>query len=118
MDHRQRAEISRRHVRERINPSRSARVVPEYVCQADGEAWPCDVTRLLEVATAAGHWAATWGEDNAVFASLHDRWEITLHREEAEAAARLCSLVGEESTALRILSDHVPHEDQADASGL
>jgi hypothetical protein len=118
VDHLQRAEISARHTRERINPSRSARVVPEYVCAADGEVWPCDVTRLLEVATAAGHWAATWGDPDSVFAAMRDTWAITLHPEEAEAAARLCSLVGEESTALRILSDHVPHEDQAGTSGL
>ena len=69
--------------------------------------WPCDADRLLAVVTEAVNFTAVWRE---TFPYLPDDYGCWLQCVEAESAAGLYRVLGDEGMAEVILDNHAAHD--------
>jgi hypothetical protein len=81
-------------------------------CTRDGELWPCDAARLLEVVDEVVNFASVWRE---VLPYTPDDYEFTMQCVEAEAAAGLYRVLGDEDTADAIMEAHARYDTGEDS---
>jgi hypothetical protein len=80
-------------------------------CIRDGEPWPCDTTRLLDLADEAVNFTTVWRE---TLPYLPDDYSCSMQCVEANAAASLFRAVGDDGTADAILDAHAVQDTEED----
>ena len=78
-------------------------------CFRDGEPWPCETTRLLDLAAEVFNFTVVWQQ---VLPYAPDDYGFTMQCVEANAAASLFRAAGDHSTADAILDAHAVHDEE------
>jgi hypothetical protein len=76
-------------------------------CIRDGEPWPCETTRLLNLADEVFNFTTVWRD---LLPYLPDDYDCWLNCPEADAAADLYRAIGDDAAADAVLDSHAVHD--------